>query len=48
MTIREYLENRKYPGRMIITGSTADGRSVIAYALMGRSENSRNRVLVYD
>ena len=48
MTIREYLENRKYPGRMIITGSTEDGRSVIAYALMGRSENSRNRVLVYD
>lgn len=34
-----------YPGRGIIIGKTADGRhAAIAYFIMGRSENSRNRI----
>lgn len=38
-----------YPGRGIILGKSADGRhGVIAYFIMGRSENSRNRVFVPD
>ena len=36
-----------YPGRGIVLGATADGKTLLqAYWLMGRSENSRNRVLV--
>ena len=34
-----------YPGRGIVVGKSADGKNaVIAYFIMGRSENSRNRV----
>jgi len=41
----EYLAKRSYPGRGIVLGRSADGlRAVIAYFIMGRSENSRNRV----
>jgi len=36
---------RNYPGRGIILGTAPDGRALIAYFLMGRSANSRNRVL---
>nr|AIF26059.1 putative iMP cyclohydrolase-like protein [uncultured bacterium Ad_125_D08] len=36
-----------YPGRGIIAGRSADGRrAVLAYFIMGRSANSRNRVFV--
>lgn len=36
-----------YPGRGIIVGKSADGRrAVLAYFIMGRSVNSRNRVFV--
>ena len=36
-----------YPGRGIIIGKSADGlRAVLAYFIMGRSVNSRNRVFV--
>lgn len=45
-TITNYLSNRKYPGRTIIAGNTKDGKLFMAYLLQGRSENSRNRVLV--
>ncbi len=39
------LANNTYPGRGIVTGKSADGKcAVIAYFIMGRSENSRNRV----
>lgn len=48
MTISEYFTSRKYPGRVIIAGSTASGKSVLCYAIMGRSENSRNRVFAFD
>ena len=43
-SISELLKGNSYPGRGIIIGDTPDGRSVIAYFIMGRSENSRNRV----
>jgi len=42
-----YLGSNPYPGRGIIFGKSPDGRkAVIAYFIMGRSENSRNRVFV--
>ena len=40
-----YLQNNPYPGRGIMLGRSADSKyAVIAYFIMGRSENSRNRV----
>lgn len=43
--IAEELKNNSYPGRGIIIGKSQDGENaVIAYFIMGRSENSRNRV----
>jgi len=45
--IKELLENNSYVGRGIIIGKTKDSKkAVIAYFIMGRSENSRNRVFV--
>ena len=44
MNLSEYFSTRKYPGRIIISGFSKDGEKVTAYAIMGRSENSRNRV----
>ena len=39
------LSATSYPGRGIVLGLSADGKkSVIVYFIMGRSENSRNRV----
>jgi len=41
----EILNNHPYPGRGIMLGKTADGKkSVVVYFIMGRSENSRNRI----
>ncbi|MGI6269368.1 MAG: IMP cyclohydrolase [Candidatus Howiella sp.] len=43
------LKENAYPGRGIVAGLTPDGkRGVFAYFIMGRSENSRNRVFVTD
>lgn len=43
--IYELLRGNSYPGRGIIFGRSEDGlRSIIAYFIMGRSENSRNRL----
>lgn len=42
--IFEYLGARPYPGRGILLGTAPDGGAVCAYFIMGRSENSRNRV----
>ncbi len=39
-----YLKERPYPGRGILLGNTPGGRRVCAYFIMGRSENSRNRI----
>jgi len=43
-TIYDLLSGNPYPGRGILLGQTVDGRALIAYFIMGRSENSRNRV----
>ena len=41
------LRANPYPGRGILLGRSADGQSAVAaYFIMGRSENSRNRVFV--
>ena len=40
----EYLLARPYPGRGIMLGTTPSGKAAAAYFIMGRSENSRNRV----
>ncbi len=47
-SISEYLAPLAYPGRTIMVGNLSDGTQVIAYALMGRSRNSQNRVLVFE
>ena len=45
LDLNELLQNHPYPGRGIVLGRSADGKkAVIAYFIMGRSENSRNRV----
>ncbi|MBO5597708.1 MAG: IMP cyclohydrolase [Oribacterium sp.] len=45
----ELLKNNEYPGRGIVIGKSEDGRSIaIAYFIMGRSANSRNRVFTED
>lgn len=41
------VEGNRYPGRGIVVGQSCDGtKAVIAYFIMGRSVNSRNRVFV--
>ncbi len=45
--IFEYFSSNTYPGRGIITG-IYDNEPVIAYFIMGRSVNSRNRIFVKD
>lgn len=48
-SIKEELKSNTYPGRGILVGKSADGiNAVIAYFIMGRSENSRNRIFVED
>lgn len=43
--ISDILKNNTYPGRGIVIGKSADGlKAVFAYFIMGRSENSRNRI----
>lgn len=45
--ISKELSENSYPGRGIIIGKSEDGKNaVIAYFIMGRSENSRNRIFV--
>ena len=48
-SIKEELNSLAYHGRGIMIGKSADGKkAVMAYFIMGRSENSRNRVFVED
>ncbi len=48
-TIANELNSLAYHGRGIIIGKSADGKKAItAYFIMGRSENSRNRVFIED
>lgn len=43
--LNKYLNEHPYPGRGIVIGRTADNKkAAIAYFIMGRSENSRNRI----
>lgn len=48
-SLAEELSSTTYPGRGIVIGKTPDGKkAAIAYFIMGRSENSRNRIFVKD
>ncbi len=48
-SLETVLKENEYPGRGIIVGKSADSKyAVTAYWIMGRSENSRNRVFVED
>src|SRR5512138_3077962 len=43
------LKKNPYPGRGIVIGMTADSKHMVQiYWIMGRSENSRNRVFVNE
>ena len=43
--LNDILTTHPYPGRGIVLGRSADNsKAVIAYFIMGRSENSRNRI----
>lgn len=49
LSLEQELKGNAYPGRGIVIGRSADGRSAVtAYFIMGRSENSRNRVFVEE
>lgn len=49
LSIGEELKKNSYPGRGIVIGKTPDGtKAVAAYFIMGRSENSRNRVFATE
>ena len=45
--LNKYLSENPYPGRGIVMGRTANNQAVVAYFIMGRSENSRNRIFEY-
>ena len=48
-TISEALSATSYPGRGIVLGLHEDGKhAVMIYFIMGRSENSRNRIFVEE
>lgn len=49
VAIDQELRSKTYPGRGIVLGRSKDGsRAVCAYFIMGRSENSRNRIFVEE
>lgn len=49
ISLQKELRENSYPGRGIVIGRSQDGtKAVAAYFIMGRSENSRNRVFVED
>ncbi len=49
ISLEQELKNNAYPGRGIVIGRSADGKSAVcAYFIMGRSSNSRNRVFVTE
>ena len=44
-TISALLQGNSYPGRGVMLGCSPDGRyGIVGYFIMGRSENSRNRI----
>ena len=49
LSLETELKGNSYPGRGIVIGKSGDGKyAVTAYFIMGRSENSRNRIFVED
>ncbi len=49
LSLEQELERNGYPGRGIVIGKSADGtKAVVAYFIMGRSGNSRNRIFVTE
>ncbi len=49
MSLGKQLKENSYPGRGIVIGKSEDDRyAVTAYFIMGRSENSRNRIFVEE
>lgn len=47
LSLEQELQNNAYPGRGIVIGRSKDGKhAVTAYFIMGRSQNSRNRIFV--
>ncbi|AEV30421.1 phosphoribosylglycinamide formyltransferase, formyltetrahydrofolate-dependent [Sphaerochaeta pleomorpha str. Grapes] len=44
MDLKQLLKGNRYPGRGILVGVSEDNQAVVAYFIMGRSENSRNRI----
>ena len=49
LSLEQELKNNAYPGRGIVIGKTPDWtKAAMAYFIMGRSENSRNRIFVED
>lgn len=49
ISLEKELSENAYPGRGIIIGKSPNGKyAVTAYFIMGRSENSRNRIFVED
>ena len=49
LALAQELKENAYPGRGIVIGRSKDGKkAVTAYFIMGRSENSRNRVFVEE
>lgn len=49
LSLEKELKENAYPGRGIVIGKSGDGtKAVIAYFIMGRSVNSRNRIFVEE
>lgn len=49
LSLEQELSSNAYPGRGIVIGRSADGQNAVtAYFIMGRSQNSRNRIFVSD
>ncbi len=49
LSLEQELKQNAYPGRGIVIGMSPDGKTAVtAYFIMGRSENSRNRIFVED
>ena len=44
----DYLSGNEYPGRGVLLGKSPEGKAVFAYFIMGRSENSRNRIFTEE
>ncbi len=49
LSLENELKENSYPGRGIVIGKSPNGKyAVTAYFIMGRSENSRNRIFVTE